>query len=43
MDCLPPNLSERSYYQPGGEGLEKEIGDRLKERKRQLAARKRRR
>ena len=36
MDCLPPSLSGRIYYHPGGEGLEKQIRDRQKERKKRL-------
>lgn len=31
MDCLPPSLTGRSYYQPGDQGLEKEIQKRLEE------------
>jgi len=31
MDCLPPSLAGRRYYQPTGHGLEKRIGERLEE------------
>ena len=29
MDCLPPNLASRRYYEPGGEGFEREVRTRL--------------
>ena len=29
MDCLPPNLSGRSYYRPSGEGFERDVRTRL--------------
>jgi putative ATPase len=29
MDCLPPSLAHRTYYQPGERGFEKEIRRRL--------------
>jgi putative ATPase len=29
MDCLPPSLAGRTYYQPAGRGFEKEIKRRL--------------
>jgi putative ATPase len=35
MQCLPDNLKDRVYYQPGSEGAEKRIGERLLEIKRQ--------
>jgi putative ATPase len=31
MECLPPSLAGRRYYQPTGRGLEKRIGERLEE------------
>lgn len=31
MSCLPENLSHRNYYQPTQRGLEKAIGEKLKE------------
>ena len=42
MDCLPPGLAGGHYYHPSKEGLEKQIGDRLEERKKRLTARKQR-
>ena len=35
MECLPENLRGRVYYQPTNEGIEKRIGERLEEIKRQ--------
>ena len=35
MQCLPDNLSDRVYYQPTNEGIEKRIRERLEEIKRQ--------
>jgi putative ATPase len=35
MQCLPDNLKDRTYYQPTSEGMEKRIGERLLEIKRQ--------
>lgn len=35
MQCLPDNLSDRVYYQPSNEGVEKRIRDRMEEVKRQ--------
>jgi putative ATPase len=29
MDCLPPSLSDKAYYQPTDRGSEKEIAKRL--------------
>jgi len=42
IECLPPNLSKRTYYQPSCEGAEKRIRERLEEikRRRSEAARK---
>jgi putative ATPase len=34
MQCLPENLSDRVYYRPSAEGMEKRIGERLEEIKR---------
>ncbi|HMH07310.1 MAG TPA: replication-associated recombination protein A [Terriglobales bacterium] len=34
MQCLPDNLRHRVYYQPGNEGVEKRIRERLEEIKR---------
>jgi putative ATPase len=31
MECLPDNLRGRVYYQPTQEGIEKRIGERLKQ------------
>jgi len=31
MSCLPANLKDRQYYVPADRGLEKQIGERLKE------------
>ena len=31
MDCLPPSLAGRRYYEPSGRGLEKRIAERLEE------------
>ena len=31
MDCLPPSLTGRRYYQPTDRGLEKRIGERIEE------------
>ncbi|HEV2484572.1 MAG TPA: replication-associated recombination protein A [Terracidiphilus sp.] len=35
MQCLPNNLKDRVYYQPTNEGIEKRIGERMEEVKRQ--------
>ena len=35
MECLPENLRGRVYYQPTNEGIEKRIGEHLKEIKQQ--------
>ena len=35
MQCLPDNLSERVYYRPTSQGVEKRIADRMNEIKRQ--------
>jgi putative ATPase len=35
MECLPENLRGRLYYQPTEEGIEKRIGERLKEIRKQ--------
>jgi putative ATPase len=35
MECLPENLRGRVYYQPTNEGIEKRIGERLEEIRRQ--------
>jgi putative ATPase len=35
MQCLPDNLKDRIYYRPTSEGMEKRIGERLLEIKRQ--------
>ena len=29
MDCLPPSLADRTYYEPTDRGLEKAIGERI--------------
>jgi len=34
MQCLPDNLTDRVYYRPTGEGVEKRIRERLEEIKR---------
>jgi putative ATPase len=34
MDCLPPSLSGRHYYEPTNEGREKQLAQRLKELRR---------
>src|ERR1700686_2892016 len=34
MQCLPDNLTDRVYYRPTSEGVEKRIGERLEEIKR---------
>lgn len=40
MECLPPSLAGRRYYQPTDRGTEKRIGERLEEvRKAREAAR----
>jgi putative ATPase len=31
MECLPPSLAGRRYYEPTNRGLEKRIGERLEE------------
>ncbi len=31
MSCLPPNLEDRSYYQPTNQNFEKRLGERLRE------------
>ena len=31
MDCLPPSLSDRTYYEPTARGLEKALGQRIAE------------
>jgi putative ATPase len=31
MDCLPPSLANRRYYQPTGEGREKQLAARIEE------------
>jgi putative ATPase len=31
MECLPPSLAARRYYQPTGEGREKILADRMRE------------
>ena len=36
MQCLPENLSDRVYYCPTNEGLEKKIGERLQDIKRRF-------
>jgi putative ATPase len=41
MDCLPPSLQGRRYYQPADRGFEKEIGRRLEGWRRIKAERKR--
>jgi putative ATPase len=41
MDCLPPSLEGRRYYQPADRGFEKEIGRRLEGWRRIKAERKR--
>lgn len=38
LGCLPKSLTGRTYYQPGSEGFEREIKERLEKRKRQLDA-----
>ncbi len=39
MSCLPPNLKDRTYYQPTNQNFEKRLGERLREI-RQVRARK---
>ena len=40
MECLPPSLAGKRYYQPTDRGMEKRIGERLEEvRKAREAAR----
>ena len=31
MDCLPPSLTGRRYYEPTSEGREKQLAQRLEE------------
>jgi putative ATPase len=31
MECLPPSLAGRRYYEPTNRGLEKRIAERLEE------------
>jgi putative ATPase len=31
MECLPPSLTGRRFYEPTGRGLEKRIAERLEE------------
>jgi putative ATPase len=31
MECLPPSLAGRRYYQPTGEGREKLLAQRMEE------------
>ena len=31
MECLPPNLSDRRYYHPTGEGRERQLAERMEE------------
>jgi putative ATPase len=31
MDCLPPSLADRHYYQPGDQGLEQRLRERMEE------------
>jgi putative ATPase len=38
MQCLPDNLRDRSYYHPTGEGVEKQIRDRMDEIKRRRSS-----
>jgi putative ATPase len=39
MQCLPDNLKDRRYYRPTGEGVEKQIRERMEEiRKNRIAA-----
>jgi len=35
MQCLPDNLSDRVYYRPTSEGIEKRIRERMEEIRRQ--------
>ena len=35
MQCLPDNLSDRVYYRPTNEGIEKRIRERMNDIKRQ--------
>ena len=38
MDCLPPSLADRRYYQPTQEGREKQLAQRLEELRRLRAS-----
>ncbi len=38
MECLPPSLAGKRYYQPSGHGLEKRIAERMEEIRRLRAA-----
>ena len=40
MECLPPSLAGRQYYQPTGHGLEKRIAERMEEIRKAREARK---
>jgi len=31
MECLPPSLAGREFYQPNDRGVEKKIAERLRE------------
>jgi putative ATPase len=31
MDCLPPSLAGRKYYQPGDQGFEQRLRERMQE------------
>ena len=31
MECLPPSLAGKQYYEPTGRGVEKRIAERLEE------------
>ncbi len=31
MECLPPSLAGRRYYQPTGEGRERQLAQRMEE------------
>ena len=39
MECLPPSLAGKQYYQPTGRGLEKRIAERMEEIRQARAAR----
>ena len=36
MECLPDSLRGRKYYEPTNEGVEKRIGERIRERSQKI-------